>query len=156
MAHFTGNHDQDALAVRLGWSLTRLVQKGPYGIVTHCEAILGGNCDSAVIASSSVRDGGVRVKHGVRMDPAAWLIVDAPQWDAMRSAHWFAEHDGEPYDWRGAWATVMPGHPSTGWFCNESVAASAGVVTPECFTPSQFCALCLTFGRDVTHTFFNT
>ena len=28
VAHFVGNHAKDTLAVRAGWSLTRLVQRG--------------------------------------------------------------------------------------------------------------------------------
>jgi hypothetical protein len=153
---YIGNHAADALYVRLGWALTRLVQKGDFDRVTHCESILGGDCNSAVIGSSSLRDGGVRTKHDVKMDPANWLIADVPMWDAMRAAQWFADHDGEEYDERGALATVLPGHHSSiRWFCNEAVGASAGLLTPETFTPSTFAAVCFTFGRDVTAEFFS-
>jgi hypothetical protein len=156
VALYVGNHAKDALYVRLGWWLTRLVQKGEFGRVTHCEAILGGDCNSATIASSSLRDGGVRVKRGVQLDAASWRIVDVPQWDAGMAALWFVQHDGEPYDWRGALATLLPGHAGRGWFCDEAIGASAGLRTPQVFTPSQFAAICFTFGRDVTAQFFST
>ena len=153
---YVGDHHADGLAVRAGWWLTRRLQKGDYARVTHCEAILARRGDgTAVIASSSLRDGGVRIKHGVPLNPAAWLIVDVPAWSAASAAQWFAAHAGEPYDWRGALATLLPGHHRSGaWFCNEAVGAAAGVQTPEQFTPALFAALCLTFGDDVTAEFF--
>lgn len=157
IALYTGNHSKDAWNVRLGWWLTRLVQKGQYGRVTHCEAILrdygrGGRAD---IASSSVRDGGVRIKADVALDPASWIIVRVPEWSEDFARDWFVLHEGAPYDWLGAWATVMPGHHGKGFFCNEAVAASVGLLDPFIFTPSQFAAICLTLGRDVTSEFFN-
>ncbi len=156
-ALYVGDHAQDALNVRVGAGLTRLVQKGPYGRVTHAEAILAGADFRRVdIGSSSVRDGGVRTKRNVALTPGNWMVVDVPRWDADRSRLWFAAHDGEPYDWRGAWATVLPGHHQAGaWFCNEAVGASVGLLTPECFTPAQFAAICLTLGVDVTARFFS-
>jgi len=53
-----------------------------------------------------------------------WMIVDVPQWDVAESAAWFAEHDGELYDYRGALATLLPGKGvSNRWFCNEALGA---------------------------------
>lgn len=155
VALYIGNHAQDTLSVRLGWFLTRLVQKGPYGIVTHCEAILrdygGGVAD---IASSSLRDGGVRIKERVQLNPANWWIVNVQQWDAGASREWFVEHKGAPYDKRGAVATVLPGHDGEGYFCDEAVAASVGWKTPQCFTPAQWAAICFSLGREWSAQFF--
>lgn len=156
IAHYIGNHANDALSVRLGWWATRLVQKGRFGIVTHCEAILH-QWDAGVadIASSSVRDGGVRIKEHVRLDADKWLIADVPGWNVLQAEEWFVAHEGAAYDWRGAWAAVMPGHHESGeFFCNEAVGASVGLAEPHTFTPSQFAAVCFTFGRDVTSDFF--
>ena len=62
-AHYIGDHRQDALSVRAGWWLTRLVQFGEFSHVTHSEAISCENLDGSVsIGSASVRDKGVRVK----------------------------------------------------------------------------------------------
>lgn len=144
VAHYIGNHTKDTPSVRLGWFLTRLVQKGKYKNVTHCEAILLEHEDGSVtIGSSSLRDGGVRIKRCF-LTPENWLITDFPQWDAIESAAWFAEHDGEKYDWRGAFASWLPISWSgyNEWFCNESVAASVGIESPEIFGPAQFAAIC--------------
>lgn len=156
VALYVGTHAGDAPLVRLGWALTRLVQKGEFGQVTHCEAIHMEYPDGTVaIASSSLRDQGVRTKLCVALNPAHWLIADAPQWSTARSEAFFREHDGEPYDSRGALATVLPGHHrSDQWFCNEAVGASVGLRTPECFHPAHFAAICFSFGRDITQEFF--
>jgi hypothetical protein len=158
IAHFVGNHAADTLAVRAGWALTRLVQKGEFGRVTHCEAILrdygGGLAD---IASSSVRDGGVRIKSKVPMTHGNWLMTSVPMWLEDFSRSWFERYAGAPYDWRGAFATVMPGHDrGTEFFCSEAVGASVGLVTPQAFTPAQFAAICMSFGRNVTDEFFQS
>ncbi len=109
VALFVGNHDKDTLAVRSGWAITRLAQKGPLGIVTHCEAIHEEYTDGRVrIASTSLRDGGVRPKDAM-LTQDNWRIVDVPRWDVERSMEWFVRHDGEKYDLRGALATVLPG-----------------------------------------------
>jgi hypothetical protein len=144
IALFIGNHTKDTPSVRLGWWLTRLVQKGDYRNVTHVEAILAEHEDGSVtIGSASLRDGGVRMKK-CHLNPEHWDIVDVPQWDAEKANQWFIEHDGEPYDWRGAFASCMPF--SWGewdeWFCNGAVGASVGLKCPEIFGPSQFAAIC--------------
>ena len=154
VAHYIGNHASDALYVRLGWAATRLVQTGDYRRVTHCEVILGGNCNKAVIASSSWRDGGVRIKQDVKLNPANWLIADVPRWDVHVAALWFVEHEGEPYDVRGALATVLPGHHGKGYFCNESALASIGWKCPQIYGPAQYAAICFSLGSDFTQEFF--
>jgi len=149
VALFIGNHTKDTPGVRLGWWLTRLVQKGTYSNVTHVEAILAEHEDGSVtIGSSSIRDGGVRIKRCV-LTPEHWIIVDVPQWDAIEAAVWFAEHDGEPYDWRGAFATCMPfSWDEKGWFCNGAVLASVGFSNPEIFGPSHFASIAASLGHE--------
>ena len=155
IAHFVGDHEKDTWLTRAGWALTRLAQKGPLDVVTHCEAIHAEHFDGSVdIASASLRDGGVRGKNAT-LNPLHWLITDVPVWSVQQSQAWFAEHDGEKYDVRGAWALFLPGQADpTRQFCTKAVAASVGIVTPECFSPAVFAAVCLSFGRDVTVDFF--
>lgn len=144
IALYIGDHSKDALMVRLGWALTRLVQKGEFSNVTHVEAILAEHEDGSVtIASSSLREGGVRHKRCF-LEKDHWLIIDVPSWSEIKSAQWFAEHDGEPYDWRGAFASCMPIQWSQKkqWFCNQAVGASVGLESPEIFGPAQFAAIC--------------
>ena len=144
IALYIGNHTKDTPGVRLGWWLTRLVQKGTYSNVTHVEAILAEHEDGSVtIGSSSVREGGVRIKR-CHLTPEHWIIVDVPRWSAETAKQWFEKHDGEPYDWRGAFASCMPFQwgESKQWFCNGAVGAAVGLDSPEIFGPAQFTAIC--------------
>lgn len=145
IAHYIGNHKDDTPLVRVGWALTRLVQRGEFAQVTHCEAILDEHEDGTVdIASSSLREGGVRTKRNVRLNPNNWLIMDVPQFSVLYAKHWFFEHDGEPYDRRGAFASPFPitWNTPNSWFCNKAVGAACGLVSPETFGPAQFAAIC--------------
>lgn len=155
VALFIGDHTNDSLAVRAGWWLTRLAQKGPYDRVTHVEAVHAEHADGTVtLASASVRDDGVRAKR-TWLNPANWQIVDVPQWDVNLSAELLAHTNGLPYDWRGALATCLPSSPQDGrWFCSEWVGAPF-LKAPATFGPHQFAAVALSLGRDVSAEFFS-
>lgn len=154
VALFVGDHAADGWLARLGWYVTRRVQKGPYAEVTHCEAIHAEHDDGSVtIASASLRDGGVRGKR-VRLNPAHWRIVDVPAWDAQASIALLAHTNGQKYDWRGALATCLPGSPDASrWFCNAWVGHPY-LLASQTFGPHHFAAIALTLGRDVTRDFF--
>lgn len=154
IAHYIGDHAGDDLATRAGWYLTRLAQKGPYGHVTHCEAIHAQHADGSVsIASASLRDGGVRSKR-VTLNPAHWLIVDVPAWDVQLSLDLLDNTGGAKYDLRGALATCLPGsQDSDRWFCNEWVGAPY-LKASGTFGPHHFAAVCMSLGRDLTSEFF--
>lgn len=154
VALYIGNHAADGLLARLGWWITRRVQKGPYAHVTHVEAIHAEHADGTVtIASSSLRDGGVRSKR-VALNPQHWQIVDVGLWDVAQSVELFSRTNGLPYDWRGAVATVFLGSEDrTRWFCNEWVG-EAFIRSSATFGPHHFAAICLSLGRDVTEEFF--
>lgn len=155
VAHYIGDHAVDTLAVRLGWWLTRLAQKGPYGIITHTEAIHTEHGDGSVtIASASLRDGGVRSKR-VILSPEHWLITDVWQWGVEDSLAHLKATEGCKYDWRGALALFLPGSQDDNRsFCNEWVGAPF-LEASGTFSPSQFAAVCLSIGQDVTAEFFN-
>lgn len=152
--HYIGNHAGDNLAVRAGAWLTRKVQKGPLGIVTHVEAIHKEHSDGSVtIASSSLRDNGVRDKTTF-LNPTHWMIVDVPNWSIEKSIDLLYKTKGEQYDIRGAIATVFIGSPNPDkWFCNKWVGHPF-ITASGIFSPSQFAAICLTLGNDVTTDFF--
>lgn len=155
IAHYIGDHADDSLLERLGVMLTRLAQKGPHSDVTHTEAIHEIHADGSVtMASSSLRDGGVRSKT-VRLNPLHWLITDVPQWDVQQSIDLLAATQGWPYDSRGAWALFLPGSQSSlAYFCNKWVATPY-LRASGTFSPSQFCAICMSIGSDVTRQFFS-
>ena len=156
IAFFTGNHDGDTLLVRMGWWVTQLVQKGPYGSVTHVEAIHAEHLDGTVtISSASVRDGGVRCKC-VKLNPKNWMIVDVPSWDVEKSVRHLASTEGCKYDWRGAIATAFIGsQDDSRWFCNEHVSYPF-LKASATFGPHHLAAICLSIGKDVTTTFFKS
>ena len=155
VAHFIGTHANDDWATRAGWYLTRITQRGPFGMVTHSEAIHAEHSDGSVtIASASLRDGGVRAKERVMLNPAHWLIADMRAWDVERSIELLARTKGQPYDLRGALATRLPGNDSSvRWFCNKWVSfpflQAAGT-----FGPHHLAAICMSAGRNATHSFF--
>jgi len=155
LAFYIGEHANDSLLTRAGWWITRLAQKGPYSHVTHVEAIHHEHADGSVfLASSSLRDGGVRLKR-TTLDPANWLIVNVPQWEVSRSIELYQKTLDQPYDWRGALATVLPGKQTANrWFCNEWVAYPY-LKSASNFGPHHLAAVCLSIGQDVTTNFFN-
>lgn len=154
VAHYIGDHAKDGYMTRLGWSLTRLAQKGEFGTVTHAEAIHTEHSDGSVtIASASLRDNGVRSKRVV-LDPEHWIISDIHEWKVEDSKALLARTDRQPYNWRGAIALFLPGTPIKGtWFCNQWVSEPY-LKASATFSPSQLAAICFSIGADVTVDFF--
>ena len=154
IAHYIGDHAKDGLLTRLGWALTRLTQKGPFDHVTHCEAIHHEYADGSVlIASSSLRDGGVRAKQ-LYLNKEHWMIVDVPAWPVEASEQLLDRTKGQRYDLHGALATQLPGSPQAGrWFCNQWVACPY-LPAAATFGPHHLAAITLSLGRDVTQDFF--
>lgn len=157
VACYIGDHAKDGLLTRAGWALTRAVQKGKYRQVTHTEAILVEHEDGTVdIGSASLRDGGVRIKRKVRLNPDHWLIADVSQWDVDAAHDWFIEHYGERYDIRGAFVSWLPimWQRWREWFCSESIADAVDMKTPSLYGPALLADVAFSLGRDVTQEFF--
>jgi hypothetical protein len=156
VALFTGNHAEDGSLTRIGWWLTQKAQKGPYGYITHVEAIHKEHLDGSVtIASASLRDKGVRAKQVV-LNPLNWMIVDVPQWDVQKSIDLLYWTRGMPYDWRGALATCLPGSPdANSAYCNQWVGRPF-IEASQTFGPHHFAAICLSLGKNVTTKFFES
>lgn len=144
--------------MRLGWWLTRLVQSGPFKQVTHTESVLAGtNYKNCTIASSSVRDKGVRIKEDVTLTKGHWMAVDVPTWDVWLAVVWFAKNIGKKYAWLGAIGSIVPfiRGMDDQWFCNEATGAPY-IQTPEQYPPAKFWAIAMSMpgARDVTDEFF--
>lgn len=149
-AHYIGRHTGDTLSVRAGWGVVRAVQRGPWRRATHVEAIHAVHDDGTVtIASSSLREGGVRSKR-TKLTAGNWLVVDVPQWDVADSIALLDQTRGAPYDTLGAVATVLPlRQRAEQWFCTEWVAAPY-LRASGLFGPAQLAAITLSLGTDVT------
>ena len=162
VALYIGDHTLDDPSVRLGWWLTLATQKGSR--VTHGEAIVREHPDGTVdIASATLRKEarggktGVRTKERVRLQRGNWRIVDVPDFSTPDAIDWFVKHDGDGYDSRGAFASILPIWWSTKgkYFCYQSICESVGMECGEGFTGPVFEAVLLRFGSDVTEEFFN-
>lgn len=159
---YVGDHKKDTWLVQAGWWLTRRVQSGAFKQVTHMECVLSGaNYKNCEIASSSARDGGVRIKPNVALTKNNWRVLDASKFYAEESRTWFDVHQGAPYSWVGAAATKLTAFQFLalalrGFFCNWACLASCGLLGAYKETPSQSCErLARDFGAvDVTAEFF--
>ena len=154
VAHYIGAHRGESLHVRLGWAAVRAVQRGEYRRVTHVESILEEHDDGSVtIASSSLRDGGVRAKRAT-LKPGQWLISDVPMWDVESALALLDATAGMDYDLFGAMATVLPTRQAgRRYFCSEWVATPY-LRSPHTFGPAHLAAITMSIGRDVTAEFF--
>ena len=118
---------------RLFNRLTAWWLAGPY---SHVELVLGyDQAGQAICASSSMMDGGVRVKH-MRLDPEHWDLagVDA---SAQYAWGWLHQHEGAGYDYLGLLGFVARavGHSQRKFVCSESVAEMLGVPDGWRFDP---------------------
>lgn len=158
---YIGKHKGQGFRAWLGWALIRIAQVGrTWRRVTHTEILVGGAAACADIASSSLIDGGVRIKRGVELNRAHWVAVDVPD-SIMRNTElaksWFLLREGMPYDWRGAAGSVLYGlgHRKGGYFCNEACGSAMRQIDPQKMPPAGFMAWCMDQGgRDVTAEFF--
>lgn len=165
---YIGTHESDGLSARLGRQTIRWAQRGysaPARDITHTELMLGGTPTAAIIGSSSLVDdngdgkGGVRVKHGVDLKPWNWKAMQLPErFDVHDAARWFSEHDGEPYDTRGAAGSVgqaLVQQRDGTWFCSEACAAAMGLPDAHMLNPAALWTVGLILGGvDITDDFF--
>lgn len=120
----------------------RLLQWWLRGSYSHCELILGTDDQGLkVCASSSMMDGGVRIKH-MALNPDHWdvITVDGDVYDAW---HWLAAHADEGYDYLGFMGFIARalGHDKRRWFCSEAVAAMLDIDDAWRFDPCSLYAV---------------
>lgn len=168
-AHYIGNHAADTWTVRLGWKMTRSVQRGQFAQVTHVEAIHAEHGGGLVtMASSSLRKEGFPPKSGVRsktvqLSKENWRIFDMPDWDVERSIDLLHATKENLYDKRGALASAVPlpsfivdlKQEADRWYCNEWVGYPFLGDDSGIFGPAQFTSIILMLGgREVTDSFW--
>jgi len=133
---------------------------------SHCELILSRRGDLFECASSSMMDGGVRVKW-IKLNPAHWELLDVPAdpdkvrawataWEIDERAAalgmvraWFDEHEGERYDLPGLLGFVVRRIKGwlRAWWCSEACTDALGWVDSWRFDVASFLALARTLGR---------
>lgn len=122
---------------RTGDSLTRLFTRGAY---SHCEiaVVLGGGQYRCY--SSSIRDGGVRVKT-MPLPADKWELIPLPETAAAAAEELYKRTCGEAYDWAGALGIVLPlRHRRDKWFCSEWCATALGLAGPHQYSPNRLAA----------------
>lgn len=119
-------------------ALIRRFTRAPY---SHVELLIdrpqGATPITARAVSSSIRDGGVRVK-AITFDPSKWQFVDLPWADDQ--ACWKAvQRVGAPYDLMGIlFSQVLAARLQSAdrWFCSELCAWALDLATPETLSPA--------------------
>ena len=130
-------------AARLSDWIIRTLTGSPY---SHCElAVLVkpksslhpfGHTAPAVFDcySSSIRDGGVRVK-GMPLPADKWDLIPVRATEAQVRAA-FETTRGAKYDWLGATGVITRWrHDKRKWFCSEWCAAALGLQYPDRYSP---------------------
>ena len=116
--------------------------RGPY---SHVELVFS----DGIAASSSVRDGGVRLKR-IEWKPERWDFVDAIG-DEGAARRWFEAHVGQRYDYLGLFGFLWRpnGGANRRWFCSEAVAAALGMTDAWRFCPNTLYVVQVHSNRDV-------
>jgi len=107
--------------------------RGPY---SHVELVLGyDQSGQAICASSSMMDGGVRVKH-MTLNPDHWDIVPVLG-SADAAWTWLRKHEGAGYDYLGLLGFIARaiGHDKSRFVCSEAVAEMLGMSDGWRFDP---------------------
>ncbi len=123
---------------RLFNRLTAWWLAGPY---SHVELVLGyDQAGQAICASSSMMDGGVRVRH-MTLNPEHWDIVPVSG-SADAAWAWLNKYKGAGYDYLGLLGFVarVLGHDKLRFVCSEAVAEMLGMSDGWRFDPCSLYA----------------
>jgi len=112
--------------------LDKLIRIATWSRFSHCELVV-----SEFSMSSSPRDGGVRIKQ-IDFDPTHWEFISIPG-SSKIAVDWFLKHDQAPYDYLGAFKTILPFMPNSErkWFCSEAIATALVLPNARKFTPKK-------------------
>lgn len=132
----TIRHPYDLLAKFADW-LTRKVTKGEY---SHCEIAIQSSGELYYCYSSSVRDGGVRVKEmNLPQDKWDLIKIDA---DKDLIIDFYLRTKGMKYDWFGAIGVVLKTKQAKSkYFCSEWVFECLGGKESWRFSPNELYAI---------------
>lgn len=141
LALYKGNRDGWGIAsikARLGDWITCKITRGVYSHCEIAEPLPGGGY---ACYSSSIRDGGVRVKE-MDLPSEKWDLIPLHGVTADDLAAVWKQARGKHYDWAGAIGTVLKirQRPDK-WFCSEFCAAVMGILDGWRFSPNDLAAI---------------
>lgn len=121
--------------------LIRWWTNSPY---SHCELVVRGNC-----YSSSVRDGGVRVKT-MALPSDKWDLISLPWADADAVTDWFIAHERDRYGWLDLLTGQLLGmhRDHRGVFCSEACAKALGLRGATQLSPQALLDACLDINKN--------
>jgi len=113
----------------------RYLDRGPY---SHTELIFS---DARYSASSSIMDGGVRIKFIGYTSVGSWDFLPIPDKDntiEKKAKDWFEKYVGAKYDIMGniRFATNFARDNPNKWFCSEANLAALGIPESYRYGPS--------------------
>ncbi|WP_314309349.1 hypothetical protein [Kingella denitrificans] len=123
--------------------IIRTLTGSPY---SHCELAVPCTDGQYDCYSSSIRDGGVRLKT-MPLPPEKWdlIPVDVKPEQVYEA---LAATFGAKYDWLGATGVIARWrHDKRKWFCSEWCAWTLGLSNPERFCPGSLAEYCRTQGK---------
>lgn len=126
-----------AVKARIGDWITRKITRGIY---SHCE--IADPCEGGYLCySSSIRDGGVRVKK-MELPSEKWDLIPLHGTTRADLERVWQAAQGKRYDWAGAIGTVLKirQRPDK-WFCSEFCAAVMGIPDGWRFSPNDLAAI---------------
>ncbi|HEZ0675357.1 TPA: hypothetical protein ACLAJP_000218 [Neisseria meningitidis] len=147
LALYKGNREGWGIAsvkARFGDWITRKITRGIY---SHCEIAYPCSNGGYACYSSSIRDGGVRVKK-MDLPSEKWDLIELPGVTAADLDRVWQAAQGKRYDWAGAIGTVLKirQRPDK-WFCSEFAAAVMGIPDGWRFSPNDLAAIAGKGGR---------
>lgn len=126
-----------SIKARFGDWITRKITCSIY---SHCEIAVPLSGGGYACYSSSIRDGGVRVKK-MDLPSEKWDLIELPGVTAADLDRVWQAAQGKRYDWLGAIGTVLKirQRPDK-WFCSEFCAAVIGFGEPSKYSPADLAA----------------
>lgn len=124
------------LIARFSDGLTRFLTSGPY---SHCEIAVQRSDGLYDCYSSSIRDGGVRMKT-MPLPSDKWDLLALPNTVAAHAAlqFTFGQTRGSRYDWFGAVGIVIgTAQRPAKWFCSEWCAFALNYPAPASYSPNS-------------------
>ena len=123
-----------------------IIRKLTGSAYSHCELAVPCADGQYTCYSSSIRDGGVRVK-GMPLPSEKWDLIPVDV-NPEQVYEALAATFGAKYDWAGATGVIARWrHDKRKWFCSEWCAMALGLANPERFCPGSLAEYCRTHGK---------